>query len=95
MMIRRKALVHQKRHDSLAEDLRAERARRRAAIASDPRVQAFKQALKERRRKAYENAKVRRRQLAEERKRLRRERKAEERAGRDFQLRRLLRPGTS
>jgi hypothetical protein len=43
--------------ERLEQKRREEQARRRTALADDPRVQAMKQSLKERRHAAYEKAK--------------------------------------
>jgi hypothetical protein len=73
-------------------------ARRRAELATDPRVQAMKHALAERRRAAYEVAKARKREIAERRRAMQaeaRERKQQlttER--RDAELRALVHPAT-
>ena len=69
-------------------------AKRRAALAKDPRVQAMKQALKERTHAAYEKAKVYRKAIAAKQKQAQRARKAEQRAARDAALREKVHPAT-
>lgn len=78
------------RRDEWREQLKAKRkaaaAERRDKLAADPRVQAMKEALRQRRRAAYDAAKARRKQRDDERKKRRAERVADERARRDDEL---------
>jgi hypothetical protein len=86
------------RRDDWREQLKAKRkqaaAQRRAQLANDPRVQAMKQALKERRRAANDAAKERRKRLADERKKQQGERAAAERALHDAELAEHVAPAT-
>ncbi len=81
--------------ERMKQKRREQQAQRRKARAADPRVQAMKQVIKERRRAAYEKAEARRKALAEAQKQSRRARKAEQRAERDAALLQQLRPATS
>lgn len=81
-------------HERIKQERREEKAKRRAALAADPRVQAMKKALKERQRAAYAKSKERRKAIAAEQKQQRRERKAAERAKRDAALMKLVRLAT-
>jgi len=78
----------------MKEKRRTLAAQRRAQLAADPRVQAMKQALKERQRAAYAKAKERRKALAAEQKQRRRDRALSVLSERDAALRKLLHPAT-
>jgi len=80
--------------ERLKQRRREWQAKRRVALANDPRVVAMKLALKERRHAAYEKTKAYRKAVVAKQKQARRERKAEERTQRDTALRQMLRPAT-
>jgi hypothetical protein len=80
--------------ERLKEKRREWQAKRRVALANDPRVQAMKLVLKARQRAAYEKAKVRRRVFVAKLKASRRERKAEQPTQSDAALTPGLRPAT-
>jgi len=73
---------------------REKQAKRRAALAGDPRVKAMKLALKERLHAGYEREKERRKAIAAEQKRRRHERKTAARSERDAALKKLTHPAT-
>ena len=81
--------------EHLKQQQRDARAKRKEAMAADPRVQAMKEAQKERRRAAGEAAKARRKQATEERKQREREAKAEQRSQQRTVLGRRVGPATT
>jgi hypothetical protein len=81
--------------ERIKQERREEKAKHRAALAADPRVQAMKKALKERQRAAYAKAKERRKAIAAEQKQQLRERKATDRAKRDAALMKLVHLATA
>jgi len=81
--------------ERMKEKRREHQQQRRAELAADPRVQAMKQALKERRHADYERAKAWRKQRAKETKQREGEHAIEERARRDAALKDLIRPATT
>jgi hypothetical protein len=87
--------LDQERRQRLKKERHEAQARRREALAKDPRVLAAKRAQKERRHAAYEVAKARRRELVREQKGRRRELEAEERTLRDASILRTVRASGS
>jgi hypothetical protein len=81
--------------ERIAEQRRALVAARRAQLAADPRVQAMKRALKERRHAAYEQQKKWRKNRVQQQKQQQHERALDERAQRDAALAKMVRPATT
>ena len=81
--------------ERLKQQQREARAKRKEAMAADPRVQAMKQAQKDRRRTANEAAKARRKEATAERKQRERDKRAEDRAQGRASLQRRVRPATT
>ena len=80
--------------ERMKEKQRAEQKKRRAALAADPRVQAMKEALKQRLSAARQQAKERRKLIVDERKRHAHAEAIAERAERAAELRAHLQPAT-